>query len=182
MTITWNKVTWYSKLLAVIIFAFAIWLGFYFKSEFKKVEEIKPVLQMTTTDTSDWKTYKNEKYGFEFKYLAYYGLTTRADEFSILDNRDGIERPAGFEARIIKAPSDWSAHRHDSAYINTLFEHPSLSIEGFPITDDREYGHDTINFNVPRGSWYRIIEHNDFLYLFSSNYSMDFLQNFKFTK
>lgn len=71
MTIIWNKVTWYSKLLAVIMLCGAIWLGFYFNSEFKKVADIKPVAIAQVNekvDTSDWKTYKNEKYGFEFKY------------------------------------------------------------------------------------------------------------------
>jgi len=70
MKIEWNKVTWYSKLLAVVVVVMAIWIGFYFNSEFKKVADIKPVVVQNTSyvDTSDWKTYTNEKYGFEFKY------------------------------------------------------------------------------------------------------------------
>ncbi len=70
MKIIWNKVTWYSELLAVIVLAGAICLGFYFKSEFKKVSDIKPVevQSQSDIDTKDWKTYRNEKYGFEFKY------------------------------------------------------------------------------------------------------------------
>ncbi len=72
MKIIWNKVTWYSKLLAVIVFVGTIWLGFYFNSEFKKVSDIKPVevQSQSDIDTKDWKTYRNEKYGFEFKYPA----------------------------------------------------------------------------------------------------------------
>ena len=72
MKIIWNKVTWYSKLLAVIVLAGVIWLGFYFNSEFEKVADIKPVQSVVqnnfVADTSNWKTYRNEKYGFEFSY------------------------------------------------------------------------------------------------------------------
>lgn len=70
MTIIWNKVTWYSKLLAVVVLAGAIWLGFYFNSEFKKVGDIKPVIVQNTSnvEASNWKSYRSEEYGFEFKY------------------------------------------------------------------------------------------------------------------
>ena len=30
MNIEWNKVTWYSKLLAVVLFVSVFWLGFWF--------------------------------------------------------------------------------------------------------------------------------------------------------
>lgn len=39
MKIIWNQVTWYSKLLAVILFVATFFLGFYFKAEFQKIKD-----------------------------------------------------------------------------------------------------------------------------------------------
>ena len=76
MAIIWNKVTWYSKLLAVIVFVGAVWLGFYFNSEFKKVAGIKHVQsvvqKMERVDTSDWKTYEDEDMGYSVAYPESY--------------------------------------------------------------------------------------------------------------
>lgn len=95
MKIIWNKVTWYSKLLAVIVLAGTIWLGFYFDSEFKKVADIKPavVQNASNVDTSDWKTYRNEKYGFEIKYPI--------DWIVIIDN-DGFTPKINFIPKSLK--------------------------------------------------------------------------------
>lgn len=41
MKIEWNKVTWYSKLAAVILALAIFTLGFYFGKEFEKVKNIK---------------------------------------------------------------------------------------------------------------------------------------------
>ncbi len=43
MTIEWNKVTWYSKLLAVILFVLTFAAAFYFGKEFQKIKDIKVV-------------------------------------------------------------------------------------------------------------------------------------------
>ncbi len=40
MAIIWNKVTWYSKLLAVIVFVGTIWLGMNFWDEYKEIEKV----------------------------------------------------------------------------------------------------------------------------------------------
>lgn len=65
MKIEWNRVTWYSKLLALILLGLTIWLGLYFKSEFERVSQIQPIIVESVTNTSNWKTYKNEAIGFE---------------------------------------------------------------------------------------------------------------------
>lgn len=36
--IEWNKVTWYSKLLAVLLFFIVLLIGFYLGSEFQKLQ------------------------------------------------------------------------------------------------------------------------------------------------
>lgn len=38
MRIEWNSVTWYSKLVAVVLFVLVFWTGFYFGGAFKEVE------------------------------------------------------------------------------------------------------------------------------------------------
>jgi hypothetical protein len=69
MTIICNKVTWYSKLIAAIVLAGAVWLGMYFYAEFKKVGEINSGLQMVDTNASDWKEYSNSIYGFKMEFI-----------------------------------------------------------------------------------------------------------------
>lgn len=97
--IEWNKVTWYSKLLALILFTTLPFIGFYFGVRYAEINAtilkfqlqakentdlspryaqaplnvpstITPTSQASSSllDTSTWKTYRNEKYGFEFRY------------------------------------------------------------------------------------------------------------------
>lgn len=40
MKIMWNKVTWYSKFLALIVFLFAGCLGVYFWNEYREIKSI----------------------------------------------------------------------------------------------------------------------------------------------
>ncbi|MDB5204863.1 MAG: hypothetical protein JWP09_891 [Candidatus Taylorbacteria bacterium] len=85
MAIIWNKVTWYSKLLAVILAILIFGVGLYFGSEFEKLSlivpnTVQPVIQNVKTDTSDWKTYQNDKYGFKIKYPATYFIFQSADQ------------------------------------------------------------------------------------------------------
>lgn len=52
MSIEWNKVTWYSKLGAVITIVIAVSLGLYFWSEYQKIRELNnavPMIQNQTT-------------------------------------------------------------------------------------------------------------------------------------
>lgn len=50
MKIEWNKVTWYSKLIAVILyvstFAFAFWLGVSYEKAHQMVRDNTPLLPM----------------------------------------------------------------------------------------------------------------------------------------
>jgi hypothetical protein len=39
MKIVWNKVTWYSKFLALIVFILTFWVAFYFGIQFQKISE-----------------------------------------------------------------------------------------------------------------------------------------------
>ncbi len=72
MRIEWNKVTWYSKFLAIVLFLFvfalAFWLGVEYRDVKNEVDNIKTFSTITnpSLDIKDWKTYKNEKYGFKY--------------------------------------------------------------------------------------------------------------------
>jgi hypothetical protein len=88
MTIEWNKVTWYSKLAAVILFVGVFWLGFWLgtmKAEKIYIEVphiVRHAQEAPNKITStvvldgiekfvDWKTYSDKKYGFQFKYPSF---------------------------------------------------------------------------------------------------------------
>ena len=81
MKIIWNKVTWYSKLLAVIVLAFAIWLGFYFKFEFKKVEEIEPIINIDSWD----RTYPMSRY-----FIREANLVGNYSTIKMIDRGDNV--------------------------------------------------------------------------------------------
>jgi hypothetical protein len=85
MTIEWNKVTWYSKLLAIVIFVTLPFAGFILGVKYqemriaglegKRIAEESRVSEdrinkTSSVDMSTWNIYRNEKYGFgfEFKY------------------------------------------------------------------------------------------------------------------
>jgi hypothetical protein len=98
MTIIWNRVTWYSKLLAVIVLAGAVWLGVYFNNEFKKVREAKSTLSVAETFNSDWKNYRNEKYGFGIEFTdSWKGFTV---ETSVWNGRS-LDSDAAYNGTLL---------------------------------------------------------------------------------
>ncbi len=126
MSIEWNKVTWYSKLAAVIVGLGTIALGYYFYSEFKKVGEIVP------TQVADWKTYRNEKYGFEFQYPVSW-------KFSEFGNAGEIYSPdfsSEYNHRSIKSGTVITVADYGETYrddsVNTLNELVKIQTDDAP--------------------------------------------------
>jgi hypothetical protein len=106
MTIEWNKVTWYSKLAAVIVFVGVFWLGFWLGT--MKAEKVyvevphmvhhaeqtldKATSTITLGDVggiSNWKTYTNDEFGFSFKYPPSLGSQLFTQDKSELSSDDG---------------------------------------------------------------------------------------------
>lgn len=83
MMIEWNRVTWYSKTLAAILFVdvffFGYWLGT-MNTEVQYIETERVVrnidtptapvtsAEQTNVQEDDWREYRNEKYGYKFEY------------------------------------------------------------------------------------------------------------------
>jgi hypothetical protein len=82
MPIEYNKVTWYSKILALILFVALPFAGFWLGMKYANTrayilegreiarEQIAKQKNSTSTevDTAGWKTYRNEEYGFEIEF------------------------------------------------------------------------------------------------------------------
>lgn len=159
--------------------------------EFDKIfsESFSKSFRIFTPERAGWLVYKNDTYGFEFKYNSdLHEVFSRGGVFSLKLNHFPYSDSEGYEGygfgfgikKIVKVPSDWDYNRHDAVYINKLFDDPYVAMEEFDITDSQSFGFDTINFNLPREGDDWIIEHNGFLYLFFG--SREFLSDFKFTK
>lgn len=87
MKIEWNKVTWYSKLVALMLFVTLPSMGFYLGIQYQKA--ISPTTSSTSStsiktsegstdtatssarkiDITDWKTFVNTAWNWEIKYL-----------------------------------------------------------------------------------------------------------------
>lgn len=77
MKIEWNKVTRYSRVGSVLLFLVVVAvLVFYIGIQYKKTQILSSQEKITIAtpdmkpNVNQFKTYKNEKYGFEFKYLS----------------------------------------------------------------------------------------------------------------
>lgn len=78
MKIEWTKVTWYSRILSLIIFTALPFWGFYLGYNYGQTQisgpivvDIGPVRQPVNAalvNTSSWATYQNGTYGLSFKY------------------------------------------------------------------------------------------------------------------
>ena len=73
---TKEKTNWKYILIIVILALIVIAETFYLLKQEEKIPEIKLPEKVVKDETADWKTYRNEEYGFEIKYPEDGILTT----------------------------------------------------------------------------------------------------------
>lgn len=78
-------------LFILIILGLASWAGVYLKKE--NVNEVQIV-----NETDNWKTYRNEEYGFEFKYPSDWEVST-STQTVIINSKTNAKKIADFEMR-----------------------------------------------------------------------------------
>lgn len=129
------------------------------------VNPISPTIQATTTiDISSWKTYRNEKYGFEIKYPSDWSYSGEADFYptnqppATENNLGNLEKFTYFDVILLRGkesksfspanpdhllPKNWFSYYYNSQII----DHENLiTINGYPaIQDNPTYGIDYKN-------------------------------------
>ncbi|PIT92500.1 MAG: hypothetical protein COU08_02210 [Candidatus Harrisonbacteria bacterium CG10_big_fil_rev_8_21_14_0_10_42_17] len=87
--IQWNRVTWYSKLLAVLVFIAIAGVFFYFGTQYGMIMEQVRNVNTEVIETAQqqsqptqaqnhiagWETYRNQEYGFDFQYPGDFEIT-----------------------------------------------------------------------------------------------------------
>lgn len=94
--------------LAVIVLAVSFWFWAQKqKNTQKPVEEVivNQEQKNTDIDTSDWKTYRNEELGIEFKYPDDWNIYTEGDNYANLNWSQSKERP-GFQIMVRQNPGN----------------------------------------------------------------------------
>ena len=71
MKIEWNKVTWYSRLLAVVVFLLTFYIAFNLGKQVAQVNEIEPIRVANNSENLS-QFYENKTLGFSIQYPAGY--------------------------------------------------------------------------------------------------------------
>jgi hypothetical protein len=70
----WNKVTWYSRYLAMILFVALPFLGFYLGIRYEWLSQKAAQLQTTADSLGGWRTYHDESHGVTLSYPSSWQL------------------------------------------------------------------------------------------------------------
>lgn len=105
--------------LVVVIAVFAAWYGIDQQKQAQNLETKFELMNQTpVSSTADWKTYRNEEYGFEFKYPSTMVLShdEYGDYFDSSVKDDNLERPVplfwNIEKTKFKNVDEWLQERY----------------------------------------------------------------------
>lgn len=110
MKIEWNKVTWYSKTLALILFVALPFIGFYYGMQYGKTAAATPVSNGSAQTSnyyeniSDWQTDSNNS-NFSIAYPIDFSVGDNYNSAPSTDWRVNAQNTSGVKAITITVPS-----------------------------------------------------------------------------
>jgi hypothetical protein len=144
------------KIITAILFISLPFVGFFLGIKYQKSVSPEPEQTITiraeptktTDETANWKTYRNNEYGFVFEYPPFlYSSGGQQQVFLIKKDASDVER-LDYSDRIVEIRTDISTSRFET-YFNTLEGslvegYDDIKIKGFLIGNYRavEYGFD----------------------------------------
>ncbi len=176
-----NKLFW----SVVIVLAFIVTVVAYSRLATVQLGQNKQTTNIVV-ETTNWKTYSNEEYGFEFKYLSGYEFLENTsfhsshEKFEVWIDKDvSLQKSGAFgilvkdaKAYSINSTADWFKKNFENVVIS------KKNINGNNFT--------LIQYDNPGGGSPNEVaytEHGGFIYVISySEESKNFLDTFKFTK
>ncbi len=165
MIITQDKTNWKYILIVAVLAAIVGGISYWQYQEMQKEEfggEINIPEKAVEDETADWKTYRNEEYGFEFQYPEDWTIKENAFGSAVsmfnlvVEPNDTAHLPRPIRINIL--PNDWIER------VQKSFEEDGIELLDVQIdrVDGVRYNHTDeglpqIDFLIPRGDYWVVI-------------------------